>query len=150
MRSIVPILTGLVLAAVVVGCGPKRPHSSVITGKVTYKGQPLAHATLLVYPPGLQENLAPLAYGIQEDGSYKISDLPAGEYKMVIQGAQETGEADLSKIPPEKRAEVKEKLDKMRTPATIPFPKKYQSPSTTPLKCTITDKDQQQDLTLEG
>jgi hypothetical protein len=142
MRRIVPVLVGLLLVAVLVGCG-KRSRSGAVTGKVTYKGQAVNDAALLLYPT--DGSGGPIAIPIADDGSFRISDVPQGAYDVVVQGAQgENSDSSLLKnVAPEKRAEM-EKLMKGQPSRkdTIPFPDKYKDLKTSDLKCQITDQIQ--------
>jgi hypothetical protein len=119
----------------------------VVSGKITYKGQPLAGAALLLYPTsgGVTE---PITIPVTNEGDFRITDMPPGEYKVVVQGTQGAVDVDLSMIPPDKRAEIKEKLNPQNIPPTIPFPNKYKSERTTPLKCEITETSQTLDFVL--
>jgi hypothetical protein len=150
MQQIVRVCVGLLLLAVVVGCGSKRSRSGVVSGKITYQARPVNDAALLLYPTGGAET-NPITIPVTEEGTFRISDVPPGEYKIVVQGAEGgEGEAALLRdIPPEKRAKVKSMMEGQRSPTTIPFPNKYKDPKTTDLKCTITEKDQPLDLELK-
>jgi hypothetical protein len=143
MRQIVRVSVGLLLLAVLVGCGPKRPRSGVVSGKVTYKGRPVNDAALLLYPAGGAAT-EPITIPVTAEGEFRITDTPQGEYHVVVQGAEGGGsDASLLKtIPPEKQAEMKEKMKGMVNPTTIPFPKKYKNLKTTDLKCQVTESDQ--------
>jgi hypothetical protein len=151
MRQIVSIAVGLLLVAVLVGCGAKRPKAGTVTGKVSYKGQAVNDASLQLYPTS-----GPVGDGftvaVLPDGTFSIVDFPKGDYKVVVTGAVSTDAvpaASLKNIPKEKQAQVKEQLDKMRGPTTIPFPNKYKSLQTTDLKMSITDQDQKVELELK-
>jgi hypothetical protein len=142
MRPIVRVLVVLLLVALLVGCGRAR-RSGVASGKITYNGQAVNDAALLLYSAG--DALAePIVIPVDPDGSFRISDLPQGEYKIVVQGAEGGGsDASLLKnLPPDKQAEMKKMLEGRTSPKTIPFPNKYKDLTTTDLKCEITGKDQ--------
>jgi hypothetical protein len=148
MRRIVPLLVGLLLVAVLVGCS-KRSRSGAVTGKLTYKGQAVNDAALLLYPAdGSATGL--ITIPVTSDGSFTISDLPPGAYDAVVRGAEgESSDSSLLRnVAPEKRADM-EKLMKGQPSrkATIPFPDKYKDLKTSDLKVQITD--QTQTLTLE-
>jgi hypothetical protein len=139
MRQIVRIAVGLLLVALLVGCGGKRPGA--VSGKITYKGQPVNDAALRLYPSGGAVT-NPITIPVTSQGAFRITDVPPGEYKVVVEGSEGgASEASLRNIPREKLAEVKAMLEPMKSRATIPFPKKYKSPQTTDLKCTIGEKD---------
>ena len=149
MRQIVSVSVGLLLLAVLVGCGPKRPKVGTVSGKLTYKGQPVNDAALRLYPTGGAVT-NPITIPVTSQGAFRITDVPPGEYKVVVEGSEGgASEASLRNIPREKLAEVKAMLEPMKSRATIPFPKKYKSPQTTDLKCTIGEKDQTLDLELK-
>src|SRR5262249_49397884 len=115
MRQMVSVIIGLLMLGVLVGCGPKRPKIGVVSGKLTYKGRPLSGAALLLYPPN-DSDANPLNISVDQEGNFRIADIPTGEYKIVIEGTEGAVQADLRNIPPEKLAEVKEKLAGMNTP----------------------------------
>jgi hypothetical protein len=141
MRQVVGFSVALLLVSLLAGCGSKRPRPGAVSGTITYKGQPLSGAALLLYPakPGAAE---PITIPVDDDGSFRITDVPRGEYKVVVEGTEGSVEAMPVKAPPGKEAEMKEKLARLTTPPTIPFPKKYQDRRTTDLTCTVTDRDQ--------
>jgi len=145
------IVTVSLLALVLAGCGPKRTKSGTVSGKVSYKGQPVNGAALLLYPAAGGD--AAINVGVNQAGEFHIVDVPAGEYKIVVRGtagAQQVDPRMLKNMPPDKRAEAEAKLKDMNTPPTIKFPDKYKDPKTTDLKVTITDKNETKDLDLQG
>jgi hypothetical protein len=148
MRHLVRISVGLLLVAVLVGCGPKRPRIGVISGTITYKGRPVNGAALLLYPTNDPAESS-ITIPVDQDGSFRIADVPPGQYQIAVEGTEGAVQADLTNIPPEKLAEVKEKLAQMNTPATIPFPKKYKNPQTSGLQCTVTEKNEKLNLELQ-
>jgi hypothetical protein len=142
MRPFVRVFVGLLLVAVLVGCG-RRSRSGAVSGKITYKEQPVNDAALLLYPAG-GGAAAPIIIPVTGDGSFRISDVPQGEYNIVVQGAEGEGsDASLLKnIPKNRQSEVKKMMEGQVSPKTIPFPRKYKDLKTTDLKCEITDHDQ--------
>jgi hypothetical protein len=137
------------LLAVLVGCGPSRTKPGAVSGKITYKGQPVNDAALLLYPAGGAAT-DPITIPVTAEGEFLITDTPPGEYKVVVQGTE--GNAvpfDTRLIPPDRQAEIKEKLKGKTSPTTIPFPKKYKDPNTTDLKCQITTSNQTLNLELK-
>jgi hypothetical protein len=152
MRQIVRVFVGLLLLAVLVGCMSKRTRSGAVSGKITYKGQPVNDAALLLYPSNVGPEDNPITISVDGEGNFRITDVPPGEYKIVVEGSEGVdNEAPLLKmLPPDKQAEMKAKMQPQASPKTIPFPKKYKDRKTTDLKCTITDKDQPMDLELKG
>jgi hypothetical protein len=149
MRQIVSVLVGLLLAVVLVGCG-SRSRSGAVSGKITYTEQPINDAALLLYPADGDSD-QPITIPVTGDGSFRITDVPKGEYKIVVLGAEGGGsDASLLKnIPEDRQAEVKKMMGDRTSPKTIPFPPKYSAPETTDLKCQITDRNQTVNLELK-
>jgi hypothetical protein len=146
------IVTVAVVALLLAGCGPKGKKTGVVTGKITYKGQPVNGALLSLYPV-TGGDTSVMSVPVGQDGEFRISDVAPGEYKVVVQGSpgsQEVNPAMLRGMPPDKRAEAEAKLKAMSTPRTIDFPKKYTDLKTTDLKVTVTDKSESKDLELQG
>ena len=57
------------------GCGPKRPETFPVSGRVTYKGQPVARGLVAFYPAEGR-----MATGdIGPDGRYSLTTFHAGE-----------------------------------------------------------------------
>jgi hypothetical protein len=150
MRQTVRVLMGLLVLAVLAGCGPKRSRFGEVTGKVTYKSQPVNDAALLLYPAAGGPDALPLTIPVDGEGNFRIRDVTPGEYRVVVQGQTgENSDASLLKmLPPDKRAEMKAKMGSPATAKTIPFPKKYQNVKSTPLKCTVSNEDQSLNLEL--
>jgi hypothetical protein len=150
MRRIVTIS---VVALLLIGCGSKRGKSGVVSGNVTYKGQAVNDAALLLYPAS-GDTANPITISVSHEGTFSITDVPPGEYKIAVQGrtgaAQQAPPVLPKGMPPEKAAEMKAKLDKMNAnnPTTIRFPDKYKDVRTTDLKCTIGESKQTQNLEL--
>lgn len=150
MVRILRISVGLLLLTVLIGCASKRSRYGDVAGKITYKGQPVNDAALLLFP-GSGDADNPITIPVDAEGNFRITDVPPGEYKLVVQGAEgKDNEAFLLQaLPPDKRAEMKSKMQGNSSPATIPFPRKYQDLRTTDLKCTITEQDQPLNLELK-
>jgi hypothetical protein len=151
MQRIVTVFVGLAIAVVVAGCTSKAKYG-VVSGKITYKNQPVNNSALLLYPAVGADPPLTITVPVDAEGNFKITDVPPGDYKVVVKGTKGAGEApkmDFSKLPPEKAAEAKEKLAKMNTPPTIKFPTKYEELKTTKLTCKITESDDTMNLVLE-
>jgi hypothetical protein len=140
------IVTLSVALLVLVGCGSKRPAAGSVEGSITYKGQPVNGAGLELHSAtGKGEFLIP----VSQEGTFRTSDVPPGEYKIVVHGAVGSSGPPTTGMTAEEVAKVKEKIEKMKTPATIPFPHKYKSQKTTDLKCTISEGKQELKLELK-
>jgi len=145
MRRIVTVSLGFLL---LMGCGPKRSASGVVSGTITYKGQPVNSATLMFHPAAGAGSDLPIP--VSEEGTFQMTDVPPGDYKVVVQGkAADAGMPSLAGLPPAKAAEAKEKLEKMKGRATIPFPDKYKHLNTTDLKATVSAGKQTLPLELK-
>jgi hypothetical protein len=131
MRRIAVVSLGLLL---LVGCGGKGSKTGVVTGTITYKGQPVNGAALFLHPPGGGD---PILIPVSQEGTFSSSDVPPGEYKVVVQGTAGAAPAPLKGMPPEKQAEAKKKLEAMQTPATIAYPDKYKNLATTKLTLSV-------------
>jgi hypothetical protein len=141
-----------------IGCGPKRTlRGGAVSGKITYKGQPVNGALLRFYPiPGPDPEVPPIA--VKQDGTFLASTIPPGDYKIVVEPSQGPprgmggGMPPMQGMDPAKAAEMKQKLTQVQgeMPApTIPFPNKYKRLDTTDLKQTIVQGEQTMDLELK-
>jgi hypothetical protein len=147
MRPITRVFVGLLLAAVLVGCGPKG-RSGAVSGKITYKAQPVNDAALLLYSG---EAVQPITIPVTSDGSFTIRDVPQGEYKIVVQGAEGEGSDAmlLQHLPKDKREQMEKMMAERAARKTIPFPEKYKDLKTTDLKIEISDKSRTLNLELK-
>jgi hypothetical protein len=143
MRRIILVSFGFLL---LLGCGPKRGTGGSVTGTLQYKGQAVNGATLRFYP--LSETGPEFAIPVSQDGKFSSSNIPPGEYKVLVEPSQAPPEGREPLIPkgmdPAQAAELKEQYKQAygAHPPTIPFPGKYQDVEATDLKCTITDGEQ--------
>ena len=85
----------LLLALVTVGCGPSRPATYPVTGKVTYQGQPVTQGTITFYPEEGRSSMAK----IQPDGSYALTTFEdadgalSGRHTVTIKATTVSGAA---------------------------------------------------------
>jgi hypothetical protein len=129
----------LVLAAF--GCGS---GTGQVTGKVTYKGQPLPSGTVLFHGPARRIDHAVIA----SDGTYTIPDVPVGPVKIAVKSH--------SKLPPGMfkaagKAPYVQPLPKELPPEAkfIPIPERYSDPDRSGLECLVQGGRQTHDLTLQ-
>jgi hypothetical protein len=141
MRRVALVLLGLLLVA---GCA-RGPRSGLLTGSVTYKGQPVNGAALFLHPVGGSEALL---IPVAQDGTFSTADIPQGEYKVVVQGTEGQPGPPTQGMSPAQLAKASEKLAGLKTPATIRFPDKYKAPKTTPLTMTVRGGEQTENLEL--
>ncbi len=85
MRRSVLVTIGLLLLT---GCGPAGHGKGIVKGTITYKGQPVNGATLLLYPAAGGDIYTPIPVG--QDGAFSTADVPLGDYKVVVQGSTGT------------------------------------------------------------
>ena len=150
MRRKIIVSIGLLL---VLGCGSKPGTGGSVTGTIHYKEKPVNGVLLHFYPAS--GNGVDISVPVSQEGTFRSSNIPLGEYKVVVEASQGpppgAGTFQLPKDPA-KAAEMKEKLQQMKgqtPPPTIPFPKKYQSIQSTDLKCTINQGEQKLPLELK-
>jgi hypothetical protein len=74
-------LAFLATALVLSGCGG-TVATSTVSGKATYRGQPLADGTVIFHP----QSGHPVSVGIDEVGRYTAS-LPPGDYRVGVNAA---------------------------------------------------------------
>ena len=141
------ICFSIVLLAVV-GCGSKNSPSVVVTGSVTYKGKPVNGAALMLYSTkGKGESFI---VPVSQDGTFRSTDVPEGEYKVVVQPAAGFTPHMPKDMDAAKLAANKSKIEefKNQSPPTIPIPEKYKQNLTTDLKMTIAKGEQTINLEL--
>jgi hypothetical protein len=126
----------LTLVLVVGGCGGDS-GTGTITGKVTYKSEPLVGGQIVF----LTDTAGGFSAPIQEDGSYKVEKVPVGKVKVYFQPPA-TGNPfamSMKNLPPGMREKVAADIaKKAKPPANAPpeyklptarpdikFPKKY-------------------------
>lgn len=142
-RIVVVFITILPL----LGCGGRK--QDVVSGKVTYKGQPVNGVMLLFYPiPDGQ----PIPIPVNQEGAFRTTGVAPGEYKVVVKPPETQNMPAMPKGSgdPAKNAEMKQKYQQAypQQPPTIAYPDKYKDLVTTDLKCTISDSSQPFDLKL--
>jgi hypothetical protein len=142
MRRLVTVSLGLLL---LIGCGGKN-QGGVLTGTITYQGKPVNGAAIFLHAPGAETGLL---IPVDQEGKFRSTDVPPGEYKVVVQGAAGSSGPPTQGMSPEKMAEAKEKIAAMKSPPTIPFPDKYKSTATSDLKVTVVAGEQTVKLELK-
>jgi hypothetical protein len=81
---------GLLLVVGATGCGTSVGS---VSGKVTFKGEPVGGGIVTFHLPGKPAKTAPIG----PDGSYSIDDVPIGELKIAV----DTSTAKPAEPPPE-------------------------------------------------
>ncbi len=105
---------GLLLLLTLAGCGIEGPERVVVTGEVTYQGQPLEKGQIRFVPaPGSK---APASGALVVDGRYTVDGkggVPLGTHKITIKAYLL---ADVQDQPADSREQ---------TPETTPPPQQY-------------------------
>ncbi len=132
------LLCGLVTAA---GCGSPK---GTVSGKVTFKGQPLPGGTISFVP----EKGGAVTADIQEDGSFTAPNVPTGPAKITVETMSVRPQAesgvkpmtpppdaippgiDPKNLPPAMRAKTQEKK-------FVPIPEGYGDPEKSELTYTV-------------
>lgn len=135
----IPVMLALI------GCGNNKTGTAVLSGTIKYKGQPVNGGSLMLYKTsGAGESIT---IPISQDGTFRSSDVPEGEYKAAVQPSagftphMPKGGAD--------KAENKSKAEAQSSPATIAIPEKYKKRTTTDLTVTVGKTDTKVDLELK-
>lgn len=143
MWRFIILLVGLIALS---GCGSKALPAGTVKGTITYKGQPVNGAALLLHP----KTGDPVTIPVSQEGTFEVASVPEGEYVVVVQpSAGDSGVPSTKGMDKAKAAEMQAKLDAMKSPPTIPIPKKYLQQSTTDLKMTVSKGPQTVELVLK-
>jgi hypothetical protein len=118
--------------AVATGCGPKGIKKLTVTGKVSYKGQPVT-AGILQFTGA---NGSYSAASIQPDGTYIITDVVPDEVKVSIQEAPQSGGSSSG-----------ERVKPQAAPVALPA--KYRTADKTDLRYTITDSTKELNIEIQ-
>jgi len=153
--SLIRCFSLLLLFVTIVGCGKK---DGTVSGKVTYKGAPVTGGFITFEPT----NGVAAKGDIKPDGTYKVSGVPPGDNKVVIDtemlqkmaGMMNPAKmgGDSTQPPPE----AKDKGAKTPTagdlagvmPVYVKIPDKYSKKSTTPLDLKVGGGSQKKDFDL--
>jgi len=132
-------LAALLILIAPLGADEKPSKIGTVSGKVTFKDQPLPGGTVAFHPEKGKAVIAALV----ADGSYSAK-VPAGEYRVTI----ETESLKDKGKEPAKGEEKPKGGDKKEAPKYVKIPEKYGDPTKTPLRVTVTEGEQTVDLKL--
>lgn len=124
----------LLAGVVFIGCGggEKIPKSCVVSGKITYGGQPVAEGTIS-FMSGRHVGSTPL----MADGGYLIGEnVPPGVYTVIVNPPQMTKPPMIGEAPQE-----------MNSSKNIP--EKYRGEGTSTLKVNLKDGENKYDFDLK-
>jgi hypothetical protein len=138
LRAILLVLLLVALA----GCS--RPKATV-TGKVTYKGDPVPAGTVSFF--GSRDQVASAA--LRPDGSYEAAGVPVGEVKVTVTTPLPgPSQEQLAKNP---MVQERRQGGNMVLPSekTVAVPTKYSLPGTSGLSLTVVEGSQPFDIPLK-
>jgi len=164
-RALATIGFALCLTALA-GCG--GPATGKVSGRVTYKGQPLPGGLVMFRPADPRQNL--ITVELDKDGQYSAV-LPGGEMTVSIDNRDleprpafgsgvpagvpiapdiraKLGKAALPAPPPDKPVESADLPPPQPSGRYVPIPVKYYAVETSGLKFTVKGGDQTQDFEL--
>jgi hypothetical protein len=142
-----PLLLALILAC---GCSGGKGANSSVQGKVTYNQQVVSGGTIAFYPTAEGQS-GPWETHLGADGTYTITDMPAGDYTVTVEtesikrtenapvygggrggpakGQEKQGRGGMSPAPPDRQGGAEEKY--------VSIPPKYGKKESTTLKTTV-------------
>lgn len=118
------------------GCGPNRPETTSISGKVTYLGKPVTTGRIVFHP---EDGRRPAMAAIEADGSYTLTTFDSkdgaflGKHRVTIKSTRTVGGPAPDDLTMETEA----------VPTELPtlewlVPEKYSRKNTTPLVAEVT------------
>jgi hypothetical protein len=153
------LVAALVIAFSLAGCGSSagRPKLGKVSGKVTYKGQPVTAGTVTFTPiTGKGGESGDIASGqIESDGSYTLTTFDTGDGAVLGQHAatvvMREGSADMKSLnlPPGSDPSKPGTIQPRYVLPKLATPKRFSDPSTTPLKYTVREGTNTFDLELK-
>lgn len=149
----------VVLAAILIfsltlpmGCGRGKHKTTSLTGKVTYKDQPVSGGSLTLHPVDAKDK--PMSIPLGSDGTFQFDAPPLGEMKVTVETESVRGQTGVAyKIPPGMKApdgkDIKApEVDSSKLIKYVKIPNKYANVNSTPLKCTIKEGPNKVDFPL--
>lgn len=143
--------------AVLVGCSRNPQAPGKVSGRVTYKGNPVTGGTIRFF----SEDKGAYSCELADDGTFEIADIPTGKLTVTV----ETEHLNPSKKPPdyggkgdamyaERMAAEQKKGMNIRPKgesreAYVKIPSKYANAKTSPLTITIEPGRQVKEIELE-
>jgi hypothetical protein len=130
----------------ILGCGHPK---GTVSGIVTYKDKPLPGGFITFVP---EQGSGSYSGKIQQDGSYRVADIPAGPVKIGVQAPQAPKHAE-SMISPVDIAKGAKPGAKGAAPASgttyVNIPPSYSDPEKSGLRLTVTGGSQEHNIPLK-
>lgn len=139
----------VLLLPVLAGCGGKR--TGFVTGKVTFRGQPVTSGAVTFYSEDGRVDSGQLSI----EGNYTIAQAPRGVVKVTVVPGQPRPAPKLNKSVPGGVSSVEHPKTEQppthgaRAGAPPNFPKKYHDPDKSGLTYTVTGGEQTIDIRLD-
>ncbi|HEY7309148.1 MAG TPA: hypothetical protein VH643_07225 [Gemmataceae bacterium] len=124
------------LLGLLAGCGGKSKKDLSLSGKVSYKGQPVTGGTLTLTPTD-GGNTPPANTQIRGDGTYLIVPPALGELKVSIETESIRGRSRGTPYAFVPKGEKQPDIDTSKMPAYVQIPPKYAKAATSGLSITI-------------
>jgi hypothetical protein len=148
------------LSSLLVAAGCSR--TGTVSGKVTYKGQPLTAGIVQFFPEGKGGDYSS---PIKEDGSYSISKLPPGPAKIAVvsnttnpaanmpmmggRGPAEKGMKEAAEMMKKSKGDDAAGASPFEVKQGVAIPPKYNSPEESGLSLNVTGGSQPHDIKLD-
>jgi len=124
----------------ITGCGGGNKHRGKVSGKVTYKGEPVSAGTVTFFGPNNEAASAPIG----KDGTYQASAVPVGDVSVTVS----TPPAGPSPAQAGKNPLMEKKKFHGTTEKSVTLPNKYAKAGTSGLRLTVSEGSQPFDIPL--
>jgi hypothetical protein len=132
----------LLLLAIFTGCGPQRPATAPVSGRVTFNGKPIATGQIVFYPDNGRTAMSP----IDAEGRYRLTTFKPGDgallghHRVTIEAVRVTNAGNMPKTIEE---EMQGHGFAGNTEAKVEWivPERYSQLQTTPLTADIASGD---------
>ncbi len=123
------------------GCGPDRPETATVTGKVTFRGSPVSAGKIMFYP----ETGRAAVGTISADGTYRLTTFDSGDgailgkHQVTITASKVTGGPPQPKTFQDELKLARQKPAKATTPPKVVWlvPKEYSQRNTSQLPAEV-------------
>lgn len=129
-------MLGASFLLILIGCNSQDPNKNTVTGKVTYKGEPIPLGKITFY----DNNSKVVASGGIASGAYRMENVPQGPVKIGITVPPP--------IPHDQNAPPPTTALAGPQPKSIALPLKYATPGSSGLSYTVKQGEQTHDIAL--